>query len=220
MVHAELGIAGSDRSRPNDHRRRVHSTCSAGWILRFEQPHCCRPGWQPVVQISNGSTNAIARMTPPELSAAVRGQLVRRACSQHDGGTRRGNLDDRIHHPYRTDHHIRQLSFHSVGGFNPFGIVAGSDGNLWFTAVATSGGSYIGQLTLNGLVETEAISGILDQSSVNPITSGPDGSLWFMIDPGSGPGSVGRITTAGSFGSVNIPPSNSYSFRAASIAPS
>lgn len=56
----------------------------------------------------------------------------------------------------------------------PLGIVAGPDGNLWFTE-AKSG--KIGRITLTGeITEFETGSGV---GALNPIVVGSDGNLWF-----------------------------------------
>ena len=75
---------------------------------------------------------------------------------------------------------------------NPFGIAAGSDGNLWFTeagtnaiAAVTAGGSFAGPYTVPTTgADPEAIA------------AGSNGSLWFT-EPDQG--KVGEISTTGSF---------------------
>ncbi len=68
---------------------------------------------------------------------------------------------------------------------NPAGIVAGSDGNLWFTERATS---LIGRITTLGVI-TE-FSTPTKIARPNLIAAGPDGNLWFAesFKPG-----IGRI---------------------------
>ena len=72
----------------------------------------------------------------------------------------------------------------------PMEIVAGIDGNLWFTE---SDGDAIGRITPSGVV-TEFLDGISAGSAPLGITNGPDGNLWFTeYDAGR----IGRITPAG-----------------------
>jgi hypothetical protein len=58
---------------------------------------------------------------------------------------------------------------------SPEGIVAGPDGNLWFTEPT---GDRIGRITPAGVV-TEFSAGISPDSQPFGITAGPDGNLWF-----------------------------------------
>jgi virginiamycin B lyase len=76
----------------------------------------------------------------------------------------------------------------------PCGIVAGSDGALWFT---NCGNDTIGRITTSGSISIYRHPGI----SPGEITAGPDGALWFTNfgDVGEGFGSIGRVTTAGRF---------------------
>lgn len=76
--------------------------------------------------------------------------------------------------------------------FDPAQIVAGPDGNLWFTSDQQP---RIGKMTTNGVV-TEYTAGISAGPGdyVNGITVGPDGNLWFTDYDSN---IVGRITTAG-----------------------
>ncbi len=72
---------------------------------------------------------------------------------------------------------------------HPFGIAAGPDGNLWFTARATN---TIVQLTTAGVFTSFSIP--TADSMPRDITPGPDGNLWFTEEIGN---NLGRITTAG-----------------------
>ncbi len=69
---------------------------------------------------------------------------------------------------------------------HPGGIVAGSDGALWFT---NSGVYSIGSVTTAGYFSSYAAE------SNGSITSGPDGALWFTESNSS---KIARMTTAGS----------------------
>ncbi len=86
-------------------------------------------------QISNGSMNAIARMTTAgtvtQFAANSFVAPVHSMTVGPDGAIWMTESTTRIGRITTSG----SYSFHSVGGFNPFGIVAGSDGNLWFTAV-------------------------------------------------------------------------------------
>jgi streptogramin lyase len=101
------------------------------------------------------------------------------------------------------------------GYYDPRAIVAGPDGNLWFTESNNSGGSvgngygYIGKITTAGVL-TQYTSGILPDTY--GIAVGPDGNLWYTTDAGSG-GSVGRITTSGVSSDANNYPYDQTSPR-------
>jgi uncharacterized protein (TIGR03437 family) len=172
-------------------------------------------------QMSNGSTNAIARMTTAgavsqfavnQFAAPIHGMTV-----GSDGAiwiTESANRIGRVNP-------AGGYSFFSTAGYNPYGIVNGPDGNLWFTGVSGSSGvSAIGLMTTSGSVETEPLSVPVSQSAANPIAVGPDGALWFMIDPaGSNPAGVERIATSGVVAGEYTQASTLYNFQAGSIAP-
>ena len=75
-------------------------------------------------------------------------------------------------------------------GYDPIGIVKGSDGALWYTNAGAR--RSIGRITAAG-----KITHYTDPRLTRPfgIAAGPDGALWFTN--GSDPGSIGRITTSG-----------------------
>jgi virginiamycin B lyase len=75
------------------------------------------------------------------------------------------------------------------GGNSPIGIVAGSDGALWYTIAS---GDMIGRITTGGVIRHYKASGL---SRPFGIAAGSDGALWFTN--GGDPGSIGRITTSG-----------------------
>jgi virginiamycin B lyase len=89
-------------------------------------------------------------------------------------------------------------------------LVAGPDGNVWFTCfrlgthLGAAEKSIIGRITPAGTV-TEFRAGIPAGSSINELVVGPDGNLWFTLVPGlerSGRGTqgqtaIGRITPEG-----------------------
>jgi virginiamycin B lyase len=70
------------------------------------------------------------------------------------------------------------------------GIVAGPDGNLWFTG---ENADRIGKITPGGHV-TEYSAGIAPFNELDAIVAGRDGNLWFTD---SGGGRIGKITTTG-----------------------
>ena len=78
----------------------------------------------------------------------------------------------------------------SIDSSGPSGIVAGPDGNLWFTE---STGGRIGRITTAGAV-SEFSTGPGSDSSPEGIAKGPDGNLWFADQSGN---RIGRTTTAG-----------------------
>jgi streptogramin lyase len=82
----------------------------------------------------------------------------------------------------------------SPGPNGPFAIVAGPDGNLWFTEPARA---LIGRITPSGAI-TEFSQGIGPGSNPMWITTGPDGNIWFTAaSTAAGRGRVARITPDG-----------------------
>jgi virginiamycin B lyase len=84
-----------------------------------------------------------------------------------------------------------------TAGSNPFGIVAGPDGALWFTE---SRGNKIGRITTTGRV-TEFP---LPTANADPrgIAAGADGALWFTESRAN---QIGRITTSGTVTEFPVP---------------
>ena len=76
----------------------------------------------------------------------------------------------------------------------PDGIVAGPDGNVWFTEAV---GNKIARITTTGSFAEYPLA-----AGANPtdITVGSDGNLWFS--QGSTPGKIGKITDVGNHHSV------------------
>ncbi len=68
-------------------------------------------------------------------------------------------------------------------------IVAGPDGNLWFTGSVNAGASEIGKITTAGTLTQYALP---SKSAPEGIAAGPDGNLWFTEN-----GKIGKITTSG-----------------------
>ena len=85
---------------------------------------------------------------------------------------------------------VTEFSAGISAGAAPYGIVAGPEGNLWFTELS---GRRIGRITPAGVV-TEFSAGISASAGPVTITLGPDGNLWFTENPGN---RIGRITPAG-----------------------
>jgi streptogramin lyase len=85
---------------------------------------------------------------------------------------------------------------------SPVDIVAGPDGNLWFTE---SAGNKIGRITPAGVIaEFTTARGL---STPQGIVAGPDGNLWFTEQGGL----IGKITTAGTITEFALPqPVNSF----------
>jgi virginiamycin B lyase len=78
----------------------------------------------------------------------------------------------------------------------PYDIVAGPDGNLWYTKqgdYTNHGQGAIGRITPTGVV-TEFTAGIPAGTLPFAIVVGPDGNLWFTENDGD---SVARITPSG-----------------------
>jgi virginiamycin B lyase len=72
------------------------------------------------------------------------------------------------------------------------GIVAGSDGAMWFTESAG-----IGRITTSGELKEYPLPQGNGSGSPYQITAGPDGNLWFVEYLPEGVGRVGRMTTSG-----------------------
>jgi hypothetical protein len=89
----------------------------------------------------------------------------------------------------------------------PFGIAAGSDGNLWFTESDTSN---IGGISPMGAVDDFPLS----DASSGPlgIAAGPDGNLWFTE---MAKNQIGRITPQGIIAEFVIPTAGSGAARIA-----
>ena len=68
----------------------------------------------------------------------------------------------------------------------PYGITAGTDGALWFTAMASG---EIGRISVDG----ELSSGIAVGGAPSMIVTGPDNALWFTLNQGN---AIGRFSTA------------------------
>ncbi len=84
---------------------------------------------------------------------------------------------------------ITEFSSGLESGSSPFDMVAGPDGNVWFTDNAA-----IGRITPAGAI-TEFSAGLNPGSNPDRITTGADGNLWFN-DTGT-THAIGRITPAG-----------------------
>lgn len=102
------------------------------------------------------------------------------------------------------------VASYTISDSVPWGIAAGPDGNLWFTASRlTDAGpaGWIGRITPDGRMTEFSLPNSSSNRPPTSIISGPDGNLWFTIPgvtnlfaPGPGsaiPGQIGRITTAG-----------------------
>ena len=89
----------------------------------------------------------------------------------------------------------------------PETIVAGPDGNLWFTEYR---GNKIGRITPTGQIDEFAVpTGGAGPYGAGPhgIAPGPDGNLWFTERLGT---KIGRITTDGVITEFPIPSADSY----------
>jgi streptogramin lyase len=85
------------------------------------------------------------------------------------------------------------IEYPLASGSDPNQIVAGPDGNLWFTDLENSN---IGVITTSGKV-TVYPSG----SPAIAITNGPDGALWFTQED-----FIARITTSGKVTQFGVSP--------------
>jgi streptogramin lyase len=92
---------------------------------------------------------------------------------------------------------ITEFSTGLTPGSKPMGLVAGPDGNVWFTHYGSEGvGPAVGRITPAGVI-TEFRAG-LDGGFPQSLVVGPDGNLWFGIGSSktSGP-AIGKITPEG-----------------------
>jgi hypothetical protein len=88
---------------------------------------------------------------------------------------------------------ITEFSSNLNSGSNLGDIVAGPDGNLWFTDTGST--RAVGRITPAGAI-TEFSSGLNSGKSPFSIVAGADGNLWF-VDGSMSAGVIGRITPAG-----------------------
>jgi virginiamycin B lyase len=90
----------------------------------------------------------------------------------------------------------------------PNDLVAGPDGNMWFTE-STDRGAVIGRITPAGKITKFALPDVSEQvNETFAIAAGRDGSLWFTDQlRGGGPWTsrIGRITTAGNIHYFALP---------------
>src|SRR5207253_3613099 len=79
----------------------------------------------------------------------------------------------------------------------PNGIVAGADGNLWFTE---GGGSKVAKVTTSGVFTEYPVP--LTSSPPFAVTPGPDGNIWFTETQGGGGGGCGFVPFVGAVAKV------------------
>ena len=91
---------------------------------------------------------------------------------------------------------ITEFSSGLTPGSKPMGLLAGPDGNLWFTHYGTEeAGPAVARITPDGVI-TEFRDGL--GGSPQSIVAGPDGNLWFGINGNkTSPPAIGRITPTG-----------------------
>jgi len=83
---------------------------------------------------------------------------------------------------------IQEFPIGGAAGDTPVDIVAGADGNLWFTRWGSPGS--IGRITPAGIATSYNVN-LTANSKVWQLTSGPDGNVWFTENAS---GRIGRIT--------------------------
>jgi streptogramin lyase len=71
----------------------------------------------------------------------------------------------------------------STSDSGPWGIVAGADGNVWFTGGGEEGSPTIGRITPSGTI-TEYGAGLAETSRTLGLTAAADGKLWFTDNDG------------------------------------
>jgi streptogramin lyase len=95
-----------------------------------------------------------------------------------------------------------------MAGSSSPAIIAGPDGNAWFTEVsATINGpsSKIGRITLSGKISEFPPNAL--HGNLGSITVGPDGNLWFTDGGFSQGGKIGSITPTGGIKEFPLPAS-------------
>ena len=95
-----------------------------------------------------------------------------------------------------------------LAGSSSSAIIAGPDGNVWFTEVsATINGpsSKIGRITLSGKISEFPPNAL--HGNLGSITVGPDGNLWFTDGGFSQGGKIGYITPTGGIKEFPLPAS-------------
>lgn len=89
------------------------------------------------------------------------------------------------------------------------GLVAGPDGNLWFTEVLRQSGRAIGRITPTGVVTTFPLPASMQparmEGLLGGIAVGGDGALWFTDAAAN---AIGRITTTGAISEHPLPTAN------------
>jgi subtilisin family serine protease len=90
-------------------------------------------------------------------------------------------------------------TYQPAGEIKPTGIIAGPDGNVWFTNTASS---KIGKITTSGTITEYAIPG--GAGAMYAMVTGPDGNLWVSSNAGNG-SKVIRVTTGGSITEFALP---------------
>src|SRR6266567_530185 len=89
--------------------------------------------------------------------------------------------------------------------FYPGGLLAGPDGNLWFTETVSNGcqSGKIGRITPEGKVSEFLLS---SDSEAGGITTGPDSNLWFIESAcaKSQNSKIGRITVSGTISEFSL----------------
>ncbi len=91
-----------------------------------------------------------------------------------------------------------------TAGSEPFDIVSGPDGALWFTEPM---GNKIGRITTSGVITEFSIPTAGGEPT--GITAGPDGALWFVELTGH---KIGRITITGGITEYPVPAYTGSSF--------
>jgi streptogramin lyase len=91
------------------------------------------------------------------------------------------------------------------GSNQPLAIVAGPDGNLWFTEIGPAGvGASIGRITTSGKIDEFPLP--TANTFPSSITAGSDGNLWFTgIGSNNGPSTIGVITPQGKIREFTLP---------------
>jgi virginiamycin B lyase len=84
-------------------------------------------------------------------------------------------------------------------------LVAGPDGNMWFTEANSSTSSKVAKITTSGVVTEYPVP--TARSEPNYITAGPDGNVWFTENVGR---KVAKMTTSGAVTEYPLP-NGSYS---------
>lgn len=100
-------------------------------------------------------------------------------------------------------------------GVKPWRIIAGPDGNLWFTYFNNDFGVYgIGRITTDGVITT-----FPNASYPQDIIAGPDGALWVPLYHSDNTGSIARFDISGALTATYAVPTPQTDIQSITVGP-